>query len=145
MEEKKYFLVLDDLFYNLLKTLKEDDIDPKVLTHQEVCNYGKKLEEFAKNNGINIILLLSRDRTYQFYRNNYGIVEDDEQGAIKIIKNITKEELIGKYRGYLPLDVLLLIEDKNFKKAIIDEFRHNHGIEDTPWTRMFINPYPHRY
>ena len=84
MEEKKYFLVLDDLFYNLLKTLKEDDIDPKVLTHQEVCNYGKKLEEFAKNKGINIILLLSRDRTYQFYRNNYGIVEDDEQGVSSI-------------------------------------------------------------
>lgn len=144
MEQKRYIIVIEDLFFNLLITLKKDDIDPKVLTHKEICDYGKKLVEFASTKEIKIVLSLSRDQTYRFYNDNYGVIEDNEHGGIKILKNLSTDELIYDYRGYLPLDVLLLILDKDFQKQVTQEFRYNHGIEDTPLKRMFINPYPHR-
>lgn len=137
MENKTYFLSIADLYFNLLITLKEDGINPKILTYKEINDYGKKLVELGRTKNLEVILSLCRDKTWSFI-NHYSYMLEDCNTGIKLIQDVKIEELINDNRGYLPLDILLLILDKNFKKEVIDGFRKEHRIDDRPFTRLFI-------
>lgn len=131
MENNKFFLAIDDLVVNLLITLKEKGLDPKELSYNEVVKYGEKLVEYGKKQKYNFYLILSRDKTRYFLNNNShwaSEYQNQYSKGIKIIKDYTIEKLIEDYRGYFPLDVLLIIENSDLKKDVVDKYISEHNF-----------------
>lgn len=126
-EQKRYYLNLADLFFNMVITLKEANINVDSLTYEEVENYGSMIQEIGKNNKLDIILVLSKDDTHRFYYDNCDYVEE-QNGSIKLRKNFTRLELINEFRGYIPLDLLLTIVDLDLKKTTIKYYKGVHNI-----------------
>ena len=129
VEKDKFFLTIDDLFFNILITLKEQNIETTFVSYKELEEYGEMLVESALKENIYLYLLLSRDRTIRFY-NDYCkyVYEDvvDNHKGIRLKDYLTKEDLIELSRGWMPLRVLLIFIDEDFQKSVADKYRSNH-------------------
>lgn len=143
---KTYYLTLADLFFNMIITLKEANINVSSLTYKEVEDYGFMLKKFGEVDNINICLKLGREETYNFYSDYYDYVEENNEGGIKLKKDFDKRELIKLCLGYLPLDLLKIILNKNFEKNIINKFqKEHHPMDDSDTSSLFKICSEHHY
>ncbi|MBR5662531.1 MAG: hypothetical protein IKX00_02625 [Bacilli bacterium] len=127
---KNYYVTLADLFFNMLITLKEAGINPNSLTYKECEDYGEIIKEFAKKNNINICLVLSRKDTNDFFNDYYEYVIDNNDNEIKLKKDVDVIELINLCRGYLSLDILMIILNKELEKKVVFKYDSEHNIDN---------------
>lgn len=104
-----YYIGIEDLAANgLIESLKKGN--RRFLSYEEIEEYGSKVVQILYENGEKAILILSRDKTTAFFRNYSKFFTEKEKNGVKGIalqENVKIEDLIGKFRGYLALNVLL--------------------------------------
>lgn len=133
MEDKIFYLKLDDLFYNLITSLKEAGINVDRLSYHDCEVYADIIQKHGSLQNYKIYALLNRDRTWRFYSDNYEYVEEvswNNVKGIKLKKNLSTNELIEICRGYLPLQLLLLIIDFKVIKDTIDYYKEENNLTD---------------
>jgi len=105
-----YNVRLVDLVANALIAIKEEGMNITFLTFSKLEEYGARVVNYLKDIGKDAVLLLSRDRTEDFfdtYRDLFQESEENGERGVALCRNVTPSELIQKFRGYLPLDLLL--------------------------------------
>ena len=115
-----YYIKIEDLTANeIIEKLREDN--SRFITYRDIENYGAKVVEFLNNKGEKAVLILSRQGTNAMLRDYSDYFEEKEFYGLKGIelkRNISVEQLIEKFRGYLPLDVLLAFIELNLKQSL---------------------------
>lgn len=127
-----YCFCLDDLFYYMLKTLKSKTISPNKLTYREIRSYGDTLVEYAKTKGIKTYLYLNRESTSKCFSNHQSYIKESEMycgyKGIELLKEFSQEDLDKEFNTYMPLDIILLIEEPEFRNIIVDKYINEHGL-----------------
>ena len=104
-----YYIVIEDLVANaLIENLKRGS--SRFITYRDIENYGAKVIELLNEKSEKAVLILSRQGTNAMLRDYSKYFEEKEVDGLKGIElrsAISEEELINKFRGYLPLDILL--------------------------------------
>ena len=126
--DNQCYFHIEDLYFNMLITLKQAGIDVSTLTYRECEDYGAMVQKRARNEGINLILSLSRDQTYKFYE-NYGEYVEEEKDSIKIKDGITVHDLIEICSGYLSYKMFKIITSENLKEEIVNYYNKTHEIK----------------
>lgn len=67
--------------------------------------------------GEKAILLLSRNHTDAMFRDYSDFFEEEKQG-IRLKADKNRKALIDRFRGYLPIDVLLALIDERSVKVL---------------------------
>ena len=144
--EKKYFFHIEDLVCELHLLIEENQICLDRISYKLIDEYGKLLSREAEKIGYKIILSLSREKTSNFLYNNSGIYEEDRRraGYIKIISYYTTNNLIERFRGLYPIDLLLLIDSKDFQKKATDlickiEKQELHNNRNLSYYELILN------
>ena len=126
---------IEDLIGNLFITLKKAGYDTDEITFELLEEYRKILKIHFEKNDFTPSFFLSRDDTNRFLQENKDMyyLEND---TIYLINDASLEDLINKYHGYLPLDIL---------KIIIDEHTINDTIEmyaskSKKYSRVILSP-----
>ena len=120
---KYYYLDMGDLVSNLFYTFKRNLIPAKEISFNLVDKYSDLLKEELSKKNIEIVFLLSREETNKFFDENMMLYErlEDNKG-IKLKEDITLKELITKYHGYLPIEILETIVDPEVMVKVIDMY-----------------------
>lgn len=87
----------------------------RFVSYKELESYGAEVVNFLNAKGEKAVLILSRESTNAMFRNYSDIFEETVSCGklgIQLKTNITIEELIIKFRGYLAWDVLLAFVSK---------------------------------
>ena len=107
-------ITLKDLAANaLIEILKNST--RRFVSYSELEEYGTAVVEILKNNGEDVMLLLSRENTDSMFRNYSDIFEEATVEGVKGISlqtDISLGMLIERFRGYLLWDALLAFVDK---------------------------------
>lgn len=106
-----YKIEIEDLVANSLIELMQKK-NKRFVTSEEVIKFGEKIVDILNKEEKKAILDLSRNKTYNFLYDNRNIFEQidiDGKTGYRVKDNITVEDLIDRFRGYLALDVLLAI------------------------------------
>ena len=105
-----YYIVIEDLVANaLIENLKRDRTS-RFITYRDIEKYGAKVIELLNEKNEKAVLILSRQGTNAMLRDYSQYFEEKEVNGLKGIElrsNISEEELINRFRGYLPLEILL--------------------------------------
>lgn len=104
------YIGIEDLAANALIEVMSKKNDTRFVSYAELENYGAEVVKFLNLKGEKAILILSRESTNDMFRNYSDIFEEAfDKGTlgIKLKSDITVEDLINKFRGYLAWDVLL--------------------------------------
>ena len=107
------FIEIDDLAANALIEVFDDG--RRFLTYQELEEYGNAVVHILNANRADAVLLLSRNRTNDMYRDYSEFFEEiDDKGkrGVRLKKGKSRGDLIDTFRGYLPLSVLLAFVDQ---------------------------------
>ena len=114
-----YNIKIEDLAPNAL--IKAVQMGKNFLTFREVEEYGARVVANLNKKSEGAVLLLSRDRTEEFWEEYAAFFQkkcvDGEQG-IEVKEGITVEDLIERFRGYLALDVLMAFVDEYAVEAL---------------------------
>ncbi len=105
-----FYIGIEDLAANALIELLSLSNKTRFITYKQLENYGAEVVRFLNQKGDEAVLILSRERTNDMYRNYSEFFEEinTESGlGIQLKKDKTCEDLIDKFRGYLAWDVLL--------------------------------------
>ena len=115
-----YYIGIEDLVANaLIEKLKNDK--ERFISYHDIEEYGAMVIQFLNNKNEKAVLILSRQRTNSLlrdYSDFFTEVEKDETLGIELNENVSSDALISKFRGYLPLDMLLAFIDSQSLKAI---------------------------
>lgn len=106
-----YKIEIEDLVANSLIEVMQKK-NKRFITCEEVMKFGETLIDILNKEEKQAILLLSRDRTYNFLYDNRNIFEEidiDGKTGYRVKDNITVADLIYKFRGYLSFSVLLAV------------------------------------
>ena len=97
---------LSDLAANAF--IEVSELGVRSLTYQLLEWYGEEVRKKLKENCDNIRLFLDRYYTDEFYWRYEKFFKQSEDGkSVELNRDITKSQLIKKFRGYLPLDMLI--------------------------------------
>lgn len=97
---------LSDLAANAF--IEVSELDVRSLTLQLLEWYGEEVRKKLEENCDNIRLFLGRYYTDEFYWRYEKFFKQSEDGkSVELNEGITKSQLIKKFRGYLPLDMLI--------------------------------------
>ena len=100
----------------------EDLVGKRVLSLQKIEKYGSNIVRDLKNKGTESTLLLSRDRTNDFfYKYSDWFTYVESEGLVILKDNISVAQLIKKFSGYLSLEVLLAFRDEENIKTLLEE------------------------
>ena len=104
--------MLVDLVANAFIANKKTGKNSDFLAFSTLEKYGECVVANLKAKGQDAVLLLSRDRTDDFF-DEYGDLfearqEKGERG-VALCRQVSTSELIQRFRGYLPLDLLLAL------------------------------------
>lgn len=116
-----YLIQIEDLVSNALIELINKRNIREVSLHT-VEKYGEAVIKYLNKHNDKALLMLSRDRTNSFIQRyeNFFELKDIENSSIVILKdNITEDDLIKEFRGYLSLDVLMAFVNEECVKALI--------------------------
>ena len=116
-----YNVRLVDLVANALIAIKQKGKNITFLAFSQLEKYGACVVEYLKEKGKEAVLLLSRDRTEEFFDEFSDLFEEHEEGGergVALCKHVTSSELIHRFRGYLPLDLLLALASPDNIKAL---------------------------
>ena len=104
-----YYIGIEDLAANaLIEKLRKDN--SRFITYRDIENYGVKVVELLNEKNEKAVLILSRQETNAMLRDYSDYFEEKEDRGLKGIElkdTVSLEQLISKFRGYLPLDILL--------------------------------------
>lgn len=121
------YIGIEDLAANALIELISKDQDTRFVSYIELENYGSEVVKFLNSRGEKAILILSRDSTNDMFRNYSDIFEEalcDDSLGIRLKEQVTLEDLINKFRGYLSWDVLLaFINEQTVAKLGVNNAR----------------------
>ena len=118
MKKEYCLLFLDDIVSNAfieLNCRSEERI--KKLSSEVIMKYGQEVLEKLNNQGKWVAFCLSKEATEKFriqHRRYFTFKEDDL--SVVLNDGIDINELIVRFRTYLPLDQLLAYMDKKKKK-----------------------------
>lgn len=109
-----YYIGIEDLAANalieILQTKERQESDSCVVTLRELEEYGAEVVKYLnKRKGEKALLILSRASTTHMFRNYsdfFKEIETEEGTAIALQKGKTVEDLIGKFRTYVAIDLL---------------------------------------
>ena len=117
-----YNVRLVDLVANALIAVKQKGMDVVFFSFSTLEKYGAYVVDFLKKKGQEAVLVLSREKTEDFFDEFADIFkaheENGEHGVILCNNNVTSSELIQRFRGYLPLDMLLAFVSTESIKAL---------------------------
>ena len=105
-----FYIGIEDLAANALIECLLKTENARFVTYKQLEEYGSEVIRFLNNKGENAILILSRERTNDMFRNYSDFFEEEstEKGlGIKLKEGKSCNDLIEKFRGYLAWDVLL--------------------------------------
>lgn len=91
------------------------------LTFKEVEDYGSRVVELLNEKGEKAVLILSRENTnnlFRIYPDFFRRKNVNGEKGIELQKEVTLEDLIREFRGYLALDVLMAFVNENSVQAL---------------------------
>lgn len=109
---------IEDLAANALIELMEHSGKREVL-FKELDAYGARVVKFLNKNKEDAILVLSRERTYDFlqdYSEYFALLTNGDGICLK--ENIFVNELWKKFRGYLSVSVMMAFMDAESISAL---------------------------
>lgn len=115
-----FYIGIEDLAANaLIESMRR--AEKTFLTYREIEDYGSRVVEFLNEKGEKAVLILSRESTNALFRNYSDFFqeksENDEMG-IALKTEVTLENLMNQFRGYLALDVLMAFVNEHSVRAL---------------------------
>lgn len=118
------YIEIDDLIGNAFISYLEKT-GKRTLALRKINEFGLKVINYLNENGENACLRLSRDLTNSFfyeYSDLFKLVENGKEDIIVLVNNdITPNELIHRFSGYLSLPVLLAFRNSENTKILFEE------------------------
>lgn len=115
-----YYIEIKDLAANaLIESMRR--AEKTFLTYKEIENYGSRVVEILKEKGEKAVLILSRESTNALFRNYSDFFQEKNvngEMGIELKEEVTLENLINQFRGYLALDVLMAFVNENSVQAL---------------------------
>ena len=117
------YIGIEDLAANALIEIIDNKkgAEPKFVSYNTLQEYGLEIVKILSQKGEEAVLILSREETRKMLRNYSDIfiecMQDGVEG-IRLKDNVTTDELIARFRGYLSLDVLLAFMAEKAKKIL---------------------------
>lgn len=115
-----FYIGIEDLAANaLIESMRK--AKKTFLTYKEIENYGSKVVELLNEKGEKAVLILSRESTSAFFRNYSDFFQEKSVNGgmgIELKEEVTIENLIVQFRGYLALDVLMAFVNENSIQAL---------------------------
>ena len=116
-----YYIGIEDLAANaLIEALKIDD-NNRFITYRDIESYGALVIELLNEKNEKAVLILSRQGTNNMLRDYSGFFVEKEVDGLKGIElreGVSKEQLVAKFRGYLPLELLLAFINSKCVQAL---------------------------
>lgn len=112
-----FYIGIEDLAANAFIELLQKDEKCNFVTYDELEHYGKQTIKVLAEKGEKAALLLSRNHTDAMFRDCSDFFEEEKQG-IRLKTNRDRKALIDRFRGYLPIDVLLALVDERSVKIL---------------------------
>ena len=115
-----YYIGIEDLAANALITVLQKSGE-RFLFFSDLERYGAKVIQILTENGEKATLILSRESTDALFLNFSDYFEKEirnGQRGISLKKNVTTDDLIDRFRGYLSLKVLLAFMDKRSTEVL---------------------------
>ena len=109
-----FHIGIEDLAANAFIALLQEDEKCNFITYDELELYG---EQAVKVLAEKATLLLSRNHTNAIFRDCSDFFEEEKQG-IRLKADKNRKALIDRFRGYLPIDVLLALMDEQSVKTL---------------------------
>ena len=110
-----YNIGIEDLAANALIEVMSKDESKRFVSYEELENYGAEVVNFLNTKGKRAVLNLSKKNTdliFQKYSNIFEETVLDNQIGIFLKPEVSTEDLIIKFRGYLAFDLLLAFINK---------------------------------
>lgn len=104
-----FYIGIEDVAANALIQALHKNAEKRFLSYTTIESYGNRVVEKLNEDNKKAVLIFSRNRTEALYRNYSRFFEPHEengQRGISLKENITLEELITAFQGYLALDLL---------------------------------------
>lgn len=118
------YIEIDDLIGNAFIPYLEQT-GKRVLSLKKINMFGTKVINYLNKNGENACLKLSRDLTNCFfyeYSDLFKLVENEKEDEVVLVNNdITPNDLIRKFSGYLSLPVILAFRNSENTKVLFEE------------------------
>lgn len=115
-----FYIGIEDLAANaLIESMRR--AEKTFLTYKEIENYGSRVVEFLNEKDEKAVLILSRESTCALFRNYSDFFEEKSvngEMGIELKKEVTLEDLINQFRGYLALDVLMAFVNESSVQAL---------------------------
>ncbi|MBR4830279.1 MAG: hypothetical protein IKZ96_00730 [Bacilli bacterium] len=130
-----FILFYEDFIVNYLFTLKTYGINPKVITHGEIIQYGCLLLTSLKDNGVYAVMNLEELKTNEFYKKYSAFFKRIENDDVEIVGDISTADIGKLFQVYLPFQIMPSIIDndvRNKTKNIYDKTckRYKYKKED---------------
>lgn len=119
--KRRYYLGIEDLVSNILYSFKTCNKDIKKITYSLIKEYTLILSEAASEKDFEIIYDVSIDKTISFVNRNSNLFSFNHY-YIEVIEDISIDELVKKYHGKLPMDVLFIVCNKININKLISEY-----------------------
>lgn len=115
-----FYIGIEDLAANaLIESMRR--AEKTFLTYKEIENYGSRVVEFLNEKGEKAVLVLSRESTNALFRNYSDFFQEKKingEMGIELKDDVSLEDLINQFRGYLALDVLMAFVNENSVQAL---------------------------
>ena len=115
-----FYIGIEDLAANaLIESIRR--AEKTFLTYKEIESYGARVVELLSEKGEKAVLILSRESTNALFKNYSDFFVEkyfDGEKGIELKNDITIENLIIQFRGYLALDVLMAFVNENSVQAL---------------------------
>lgn len=107
------YIELDELAANALIAVQKSG--RRFVSYRAMEEYGLCVADILREKGIRMILSLSRDRTERVLQDKSELFKEEIVGGergISLREGKSRDGLIDKYTGYLPVDILLAFRDE---------------------------------
>lgn len=105
-----FFIGIEDVAANAMIHLIQKNRTDRFISYSELEEYGTQVVNILNTTRFKAVLLFSRENKYAFFRNYSDFFQEDcdQNGllGIKLKENITEEQLIKKFHGYLDFSLL---------------------------------------
>lgn len=112
-----FHIGIENLAANALIALLQKDEKCNFVTYNELERYGEQAVKVLAEKGEKATLLLSRNYTDAMFRDCSDFFEEEKQG-IRLNTDKNRKALIDRFRGYLPIYVLLALMDEQSVKEL---------------------------
>ena len=117
------YIGIEDLAANAMIEIMNEkkEEEQNFVSYNTLEKYGLAIVKLLSEQGEEAVLILSREETRKMLRDYSDIFVECKQNGVEGImlrENVTIDDLIVKFRGYLSLDVLLAFMAEKTKKIL---------------------------